>query len=210
MQDSGRQVGLEARNLHAWRGDRHVIRGLSLQVTPGHCLHLAGPNGVGKTTLIRILAGLIRPEDGSVHWQGEAVARDPDAFHADTAFLGHDNALKADLSPVENLAFWSTLAGRPVAAVTVTLEAFGLQACLGLPTRVLSAGQKRRVALARVALSGADLWLLDEPFTNLDAAGIRLVEAQLGRHLSAGGMAVVAAHQPVSPGQGEVRRMDLS
>ncbi len=210
MQDSGRQTGLEARSVHAWRGDRHVIRGLSLRVTPGHCLHLAGPNGVGKTTLIRILAGLIRPEDGSVLWRGEAVGHDPDAFHADTAFLGHDNALKADLSPLENLAFWSALAGRPAAAVAATLGAFGLQACLGLPVRVLSAGQKRRVALARVALSGASLWLLDEPFTNLDTGGIRLVEAQLAQHLAAGGMAVVAAHQPVTPDQGEVRRMELS
>lgn len=210
MQDSDRQAGLEARHVHAWRGDRYVIRGLSLQVNPGHCLHLAGPNGVGKTTLIRLLAGLLRPEDGSVLWHGESVGKDPDAFHAEMAFLGHDNALKADLTPVENLAFWSTLAGRPTAAVSGTLVAFGLEACLGLPVRVLSAGQKRRVALARVVLSGASLWLLDEPFTNLDTEGIRLVEAQLGRHLAAGGLAVVAAHQPVVPEGGQVRRMELS
>lgn len=210
MQGSGLNSGLEARDLHAWRGDRHVIRGLSVQVGAGQCLHLAGPNGVGKTTLIRLLAGLLRPEEGMVAWGGAPIDRDPDAFHAETTFLGHDNALKADFSPLENLSFWAALAGRPVSMVSEALEAFGLATCLNLPTRVLSAGQRRRAALARVVLSGTRLWLLDEPFTNLDSGGVRLVEEQLGRHLLAGGMAVVAAHQPVAPDHGAVRRMELS
>ena len=160
--------------------------------------------------LIRLLAGLIKPEDGSVCWNGQPVSHDPDAYHADVAFLGHDNALKADLSPLENLSFWATLAGQPPARVPDALDVFGLRACAGLPVRVLSAGQKRRVALTRVSVSGARLWLLDEPFTNLDTAGIKLVEERIGRHLLAGGMAVVAAHQPVSPDQAPVRRLELS
>lgn len=184
---------LEARNLTLWRGDACLFESLSLRVSPGGALILRGPNGAGKTTLLRVLCGLTRPEEGDVFWEGKAgVAR----LRGLVAYGGHLPALNADLTVTQNLDFYGRLPGasrdwRNLVAV------LGLDRCRDLEVRHLSAGQKRRAGLARVLMSGAPAWLLDEPFTNLDAGGRRLVEDRIGAHLGSGGIAVVAAHDDI-------------
>lgn len=202
---------LSADSIHVWRGSRHVLRGLSLGVAPGEAVHVAGPNGTGKTTLLRVLAGLLAPEHGSVQWCGRPIIEDRDGYSSSLSYLGHENALKADLSALENLQFAAGLrrelqSGEAVAA----LERVGIARCADLPARVLSAGQRRRLALARVLLAATPLWLLDEPFTNLDADGTTLLAGLVAAHVSAGGLVLLAAHQlPELPGR-SLRRLELA
>jgi len=188
---------LEIRGLELWRGDRHILRNLSFAVRPGQLVQVVGPNGVGKTTLLRAVCGLLPPESGEVRWRGRTVRRGVtrDEFHAEIAYLAHANALKGDLTGEENL--WFSVELRRTAIVSDyadTLNALSLTGCAGLPARVLSAGQRRRVSLARILMSQATLWILDEPTTNLDAAGFALVERCIGEHLDRGGSVLVAAH----------------
>jgi heme exporter protein A len=194
---------LEVSDLHLWRGDRHLLRGLSVALAPGQALQLLWPNGTGKTSLLRAIAGFLHPESGNVLWNGQSISRQRDAFHRDLAYQGHEPALKADLSATENLHFACELRnGASNVQIQDALQRVGLQ---GLrpeqPVRSLSAGQQRRVALARVLLWDATLWLLDEPAANLDAAGQQVLCDLLGLHLRAGGMAMIAAHQalPLEP-----------
>lgn len=160
-------------------------------------MHIAGSNGVGKTTLLRVLAGLLPAEHGDVSWQGRPVAANFESFAAALAYLGHSDALKADFTARENLAH-SVGLRRPVAAAEVddALTRIGLAGCRDLPARVLSAGQRRRLAMARVMLTAASLWILDEPFTNLDHAGVLLLSSVIAEHVDRGGAAIIAAHQP--------------
>jgi heme exporter protein A len=190
--------GLAADQLHLWRGDRHVLKGVSLRVAPGEVLRISGANGAGKTTLLRVLCGLLRPEQGSVSWCGRLIRDDPAAFHASMTYASHEPALKADLTALENLRFAVGLK-RTVgdAELRTHLDRAGVAACADLPARVLSAGQRRRVSIARVVAQRASLWLLDEPFTNLDAAGSELLLQLLDEHLSSGGLALVAAHHEI-------------
>ena len=193
---------LEVSDLHLWRGDRHLLRGLNLALSPGQALQLLWPNGTGKTSLLRAIAGFMHPESGQVRWKGQAIAQ-RDAFHRDLVYQGHEPALKADLSATENLHFACELRnGASDAQVQEALLQVGLHTLLrDQPVRSLSAGQQRRVALARVFLWDASLWLLDEPAANLDASGQEILCALLGQHLRNGGMAVIAAHQalPLDP-----------
>jgi heme exporter protein A len=176
------------------RGERLVLSGLSFRLRAGAALLLTGPNGAGKSSLLRLMAGLLAPAGGQLTWNGTAIAADPEAHRGRLAFLGHRDAVKPGLGVAENLAVWAALRGAPAAAVERALEAFGLEALAELPARYLSAGQRRRLALARLLLVPRALWLLDEPQAGLDSAAIAALEAQIKTHLANGGLAVIATH----------------
>jgi len=188
--------GLRVDKVHIWRGDRHVLKGVSLDLRPGELMHVSGPNGAGKTTLLRVVSGLLRPEQGTIHWRGRSIVAGRDDYQVELAYASHEPALKADLTALENLRFTVGLRRRVnVEELRTVLERTGVGACADLPARVLSAGQRRRVAMARVIAFRAELWLLDEPYTNLDAAGSLLLSHLLAEHVLAGGCALVVAHQ---------------
>lgn len=187
---------LVAENLHLWRGEQHVLRGISFMLARGQCLQIMGANGSGKTTLLRALCGLVPLEEGQVHWHGQPVTRSPHGFHAELSYLGHDNGLKPDLTAVENLRFATQLRRRVGREeIIAALERTGVADCHAMLLRRLSAGQRRRVALARILLTEAPLWVLDEPAANLDPRGQSLVTDLLATHLTRSGMAIVATHQ---------------
>jgi heme exporter protein A len=191
--------GLCVERVHVWRGDRHVLKGVSLEVRPGELMHVSGPNGSGKTTLLRVVCGLLRPEQGSVAWRGQSILSAPQDFQRALAYASHEPALKGDLTALENLRFTVGLKRRVSAGeLTESLQRTGVAACADLPARVLSAGQRRRVAMARILAFRAALWLLDEPFTNLDAAGVALLSALLAEHVGRGGLALVVAHHELN------------
>lgn len=203
------QHSLAADDLHVWRGDRHVLRGVQLVVAAGELLHVSGPNGAGKSTLLRVLTGLLRPEQGTVRWAGRPLHEDTGAYHGAMTYSAHEPALKGDLTALENLKFAVGLRRpAPEPELADALERCGVAACAHLPARVLSAGQRRRVALARVVASRVPLWLLDEPLTNLDTAGVALTQTLLAAHVERGGLAVVVAHQPLA--LDGVRRLELA
>lgn len=185
---------LEARDLACLRGERVVFAGLSFTIPAGAALLLTGANGAGKSTLLRMLAGLLRPAEGAVVWSGTDIAADPPAHAARLRYLSHQDALKPALTVAENLAFFAGLWG---GAVGSALEAVALGGLAELPARVLSSGQKRRLALARLALAPAPLWLLDEPTTGLDAASVERLGPLLEAHRAAGGIVVAATHIPL-------------
>jgi heme exporter protein A len=187
--------GLGVEKVHVWRGDRHVLKGVSLGLRPRQLLHVSGPNGAGKTTLLRVVCGLLRPEQGLVSWLGQSIVGARAEYQAALAYASHEPALKADLTALENLRFAVGLKRRvTVSELRASLDQTGVAACADLPARVLSAGQRRRVAMARVLAMSASLWLLDEPFTNLDAAGTDLLRRLLQSHVEGGGLALVVAH----------------
>ncbi len=200
---------LTGRDLAVIRGERALFTGLGFALAAGELLAIEGPNGSGKTSLLRAIAGLIEPDDGDVRWRGDSVRRQRQAYHAELAWMGHRPGFKGDLTPVENLRFESGLRAAPPAATDAVFERLGLARLRRVPFRLLSAGQQRRLALARLALSGATLWLLDEPFTNLDAAGRDQVQALIGEHLAGGGLAIAASHQELIV-DAPSRRIELS
>lgn len=185
---------LTVEGLAAFRGERLVLRDLDFSLEAGGALVLAGPNGSGKSTLLRLLAGLVRPAAGRVAWQGEDALIDLAAHAERVAYVGHQDAVKPGLTVVENLRFAAALSGRPVEAA---LDAVGLERLTDLPARMLSAGQKRRLALARLALTAAPLWLLDEPTLGLDTASIARFGTLLAAHRERGGLVVAATHIPL-------------
>jgi len=202
--------GLEVEKVHVWRGDRHVLQGVSIEVHPQELLHVSGPNGTGKTTLLRVLSGLLRPEQGSVSWRGQSIVRQRTEYQAALAYAAHEPALKGDLTALENLHFSVGLKRRtPLAELRAALERAGVGGCAELPARVLSAGQRRRVSLARVLAMRASIWLLDEPYANLDAAGSELVSELLQAHVQEGGLALVVAHRDLAL-RCQVRRLELN
>jgi heme exporter protein A len=202
--------GLQVDKVHVWRGDRHVLKGVSLELWPHQLLHVSGPNGAGKSTLLRVLCGLLRPEEGVVAWRGRPILKSRLDYYASLAYASHDPALKGDLTCLENLRFSVGLRRRITnEELRAHLRRTGVEACADLPARVLSAGQRRRAAMARILASGAALWLLDEPFTNLDSAGSELLSTLLAEHMSEGGLAVVVAHQEIRLA-GDVHRLELA
>jgi heme exporter protein A len=185
---------LSAENIAVFRGERLVFRDLSLTVPEGGAMVLAGANGSGKSTLLRLLAGLVRPVAGRVLWSGRDALADLAEHAARVAYVGHLDAVKPGLTAAENLMFAAAVSRRPVAAA---LDAVGLGALADLPARMLSAGQKRRLALSRLLLSRAPAWLLDEPTLGLDTAAIERFGALLAAHRAAGGIVVAATHVPL-------------
>jgi heme exporter protein A len=185
---------LRAEGLAAFRGERLVLRGLDFSVPDGGALVLAGPNGSGKSTLLRLLAGLVRPSAGRLLWGEEDALADLPTHAARLTYVGHLDAVKPALTVAENLQFTAQLTGGSVENALTTL---GLGELAELPARMLSAGQKRRLALSRLALSQAPLWLLDEPTLGLDVASVARFGTLLTAHRARGGLVVAATHLPL-------------
>ncbi len=187
------------------RGERRVFSGLGFSIGPGGALILAGPNGSGKSSLLRLMAGLSRPAAGMLAWDGEDIGQDPEAHNARFHYVGHLDAVKPALGVLENLEFWTGLrpgTGQDTGsakgqAEMKALEAFAISHLADIPGRFLSAGQKRRVGLARIIAAPAGLWLLDEPTTALDAGAMENLRAAIGEHRSGGGMVVVSTHSDI-------------
>jgi heme exporter protein A len=201
---------LEVENLHLWRGERHVLRGVQFSIGAGACLELTGPNGSGKTSLLRTICGFTYPESGRVLWSGADVRRDLPAFHASLAYLGHEPPLKSDLTARENLHYWIGIRRQVnVGAIEAALARVGGEQWSNRLVRTLSAGQRRRVALAGLALLIVPLWLLDEPTTNLDAEGQQLVGTLVNEHLARGGTVIAAVHHSLPALVQPVSRLEL-
>jgi len=199
---------LQAETLSCERGERLLFRGLDLSVRPGEIWLVEGANGSGKTTLLRILCGLRRPDDGLILWNGTPIEESRAEFHARIAYLGHHSGIKQELTAQENLRFARALcAGR--ADIDPALTRVGLNELEELPVSAFSAGQRRRLAMARLLLSRARVWMLDEPFTALDPAGRTLVRELLAEHAAGGGSALLATHHDIAVGGAELRRLRL-
>ncbi len=204
---------IDVRNLSCTRGERTLFRNVSFRLEAGGLLHVAGTNGSGKTSLLRILCGLGAADGGEVRWRGEPIVAQRETYGREVVYLGHAVALKDDLSATENLQVACLLAGRPVTPEVAreALVAFGLAACAHLPVRALSQGQKRRAALARLALSThAPLWILDEPFSALDVDAVRDLEQRVVAYLDGGGSAIFTTHQDVAISARITQCLDLS
>jgi heme exporter protein A len=203
---------LAGENVHLWRGDHHVLRGVGFQVRAGQCLQLTGANGAGKTTLLRTACGLAYPEGGQITWCGTNIRSDIHAFHSQLAYVGHEPPLKAELTARENLRYWVGVRRRiERPELDRALERVGGEQWADRPVRTLSAGQKRRAALAGLTLMRVPLWLLDEPTTNLDADGQALVGTLIDEHLQAGGLALAAVHHELTVSTaGGLQRMELA
>jgi heme exporter protein A len=203
---------LEIHDLAARRGNTRLFAGLSFKVEAGQVLVVTGANGTGKTTLLRMVAGLSAPESGEIRWNGTAVAPFDPTLRAATAFAGHHPALKDELTAEENLAALVELAGEPAPREKIrgALDAVSLTRQRTLPARVLSQGQRRRIGLARLTLSGRPLWILDEPVTALDAAGTALLATLVADHLASGGLAVAATHTSLGLPEARVRSLALA
>jgi heme exporter protein A len=188
---------LQAENLRCVRGERVLFSGLSFSLACGETLLLTGPNGSGKTSLLRLIAGLLPPVEGRVMWRGTDLRDDPEAMRREMGFIGYAEGIKPALTVAENLSFWAALHGRPLSDATIltALRSVGLATLAGQPGRYLSAGQRRRLALARAAALEPPLLLLDEPATALDDSGQSLLLAALAAHAKRGGAAVIATHQ---------------
>ena len=192
------------------RGDRLVFTGLEFRIAPGGALVLLGPNGSGKSSLLRVMAGLLKPLRGTLGWDGVSIADDPDGHRARVQYVGHLDAVKPVLTAAENLAFWAALAGAgdPAANARTALDRLGVPHIAAVPGRYLSAGQKRRLNLARLLAAPAALWLLDEPTVALDRAAIALFEGLIAEHRAQGGMVVLSTHTDIATPGGEALHLD--
>lgn len=202
---------LEARGLTCSKRDRTLFEGLSLAVSAGELLYLRGPNGAGKTSLLRILTGLSSPDLGTVFYQETDVSKDKSGYYHELLYLGHKSGTNGSLSALDNLSFWLAQhkVSVPVNTIYDVLEKVGLVGLEDVPVRYLSAGQQRRVALSRLWLKPAKVWILDEPFTALDVKGVHMLETSMKEHVGRGGLIITTSHQPLSETAGEHRVFDL-
>jgi heme exporter protein A len=201
--------GLELRDLACVRGRRRLFRDVNVALPPGQLLRVTGANGAGKTSLLRMLIGLLAPAQGQVLWQGQPLPAAREAFHRQLIYLGHAAALKDDLSPLENLQVALRLGGAAAdepAALRALADA-GLRGREHVPARTLSQGQRRRAALARLPLGQALLWVLDEPFNALDTVANAWLLGLIEGHLQRGGLVVLTSHQPVALSDGVTQQV---
>ncbi len=202
---------LEARNLECIRNDRVLFSNLGFSVHPGEVMQIEGHNGSGKTSLLRILCGLSLPNEGEVLWCGQSIDDVRYEYLSRLTYLGHHNGVKAELTPLENLAFARAIsAPEKDADPEPILAALSLRGFEDVPCRTLSAGQNRRVGLARLLETRSLIWVLDEPFTALDRKGMRVVENIFEEHVTAGGMIVTTTHHPLNMGEAKVQHLNLS
>jgi heme exporter protein A len=205
-------MNLQASGLACTRGERELFNNVDVALRAGDALRVAGANGSGKTSLLRLLCGLACPSAGEVRWGGRNIRAVREEFGSQLIYLGHANGVKDDLAAWENVAVGATLAGHPVGrdAACEALEQLGLGHAAELPTRALSQGQRKRVALARLQLGlRQPLWILDEPFTALDRDAVGVLVATLSAHLARGGMLVYTTHQEIALGAQRLLDLDL-
>ena len=203
---------LEVKNLQCIRGDRELFTDLSFTLETNQLMMLEGRNGSGKTTLLRALCGLYLADRGEILWKNETIKKQDEAYRRELLYLGHLNAIKPDLSVLENLKINSLLAGDNIADTKLmdALDTIGLYAFEDFPSSQLSQGQKRRVALARLLVSEAKLWILDEPFVALDVAAVELLQSIIAKHVDDGGMVILTTHQEVPLTSGKIKRLSLN
>ena len=214
MLQSGRRTTsiLEVSKLGCVRGDRRLFSGLDLAVSPGTFIQLTGPNGSGKTSLLRILCGLLAPAEGQVKWNGANIRALGEEYFTSVTYMGHRHGVKDELSAVENLRISNALNGIELSKERArdVLEQMGLAGRHLLPARLLSEGQRRRVGLARLLVCNTKLWLLDEVMTSLDKGAVSLVRSLIQNHLTGGGIAIVATHQDLELSTDRIQRLELT
>ena len=203
---------LDAINLGCVRGERRLFQGLNFSARPGELLEVRGPNGCGKTSLLRIISGLAAAAEGEVRWNEKNIRSVGEEYCGAIAYLAHQNGVKDELSAAENLLISSAVAGTPLSkqSTQAILEKVGLINQQHLPARSLSAGQRRRVALARLLGSRASLWILDEVFASLDDVAVDLTRQFVSDHLNKGGIAIIATHQELNVSAVSVQRIELA
>lgn len=203
---------LEVSNLACSRGDHPLFTDLSFALEAGELLQVQGENGKGKTSLLRTLCGFMQPVAGEIRWRGENIEELDEDYYAELLYLGHHNAIKDELNALENLQISAGLAGIALSEqeAVAALRRMGLKGREHLPVKVLSQGQRRRAALARMLVSDAPLWVLDEPLTALDVGAVGLIQELLGEHLARDGMVIFTTHQPLVVEGVELRRLVLS
>jgi heme exporter protein A len=203
---------LEVSNLACSRGDHQLFCGLNFSLNPGQIMQVQGANGSGKTSLLRTLCGFLMPDEGDIIWRGESTRELDEDYFAELLYLGHLNAIKDELSALENLCISAGLSGVELEEkeAIAALRRMGLRGRELLPTKVLSQGQRRRVALARLLVSDARLWILDEPLTALDVGAVEFIEDLIAEHLARDGMVIFTTHQPLNVAGTEMRTLSLS
>ncbi|MGA7749733.1 MAG: cytochrome c biogenesis heme-transporting ATPase CcmA [Gallionella sp.] len=203
---------LEVSKLTCSRGDHRLFCGLNFSLNPGQIMQVQGANGSGKTSLLRTLCGFIMPDEGDIVWNGENIRELDEDYYAEMLYLGHLNAIKDELSALENLRISAGLSGVALEEneAMAALRRMGLRGRELLPTKVLSQGQRRRVALARLMVSDAKLWILDEPLTALDVGAVELIQGLIAEHLAQQGMVIFTTHQPLQVAGIEMRSLTLS
>lgn len=202
---------LQAQNLQCVRGERQLFSHLGFALDAGELLYLQGRNGAGKTSLLRMLVGLLPPAAGEILWMGNSIRHQAEEYRAELCYLGHHNGTKEDMTPLENLLISARLHGEhlPEDDAVDALEQVGLAGREDIACKYLSQGQKRRVALARLVKNRCALWILDEPFVALDSTAVGWLAELIGGHLQRGGLCVMTTHQPVSISAGAIKELRI-